>query len=141
MTAATVWVPEPRAIFAYNLLVDQHGEKITYKQLYIDMQPQFGWPIWRPGNAWPKLLPLAEVGIMNGLRNEPCLAALVRWQDRLYIGKGYQTAHFNCHGARLTRHPYDCPCFDQRMECWDRIQRGAWNETRLIRAYPYRHWA
>ena len=50
---------------------------------------RLGLPAWKPGHAWFKLLPLAEIGTLCGLRNEPCLSALVREQDRIHIGKGY----------------------------------------------------
>jgi hypothetical protein len=151
MTAAPMWEPEPHHIYAYDLLVDRHGWKITYKDMYLDMAPVFGWPPLKTrgqlGNAWYQKLPLAEVGTMNGLRNEPCLAALVRWQDRLHIGKGYQTGHFNCHGVRPTApgHEYDCGCWEDLGQgfgpCHRLVHKAAWAETRLIRAYPYRHWA
>jgi hypothetical protein len=143
-----MYVPEPHDVFAYDLLVDRAhaGLKITYKELYQEMAPVFGWPTWRNGHNWFQRLPLAEVGEMCGLRKEPCLSALVRHQDRLYIGKGYQTAHLNCHGVRPTTpgHDYDCACWEDIGQglgpCHRLVNETAWAETILVRSYPYRHW-
>lgn len=97
--------------FAHNLLAAhaEYRERTTYKDLYLAMAPEFGWPRWRPGHAWVKRLPLAEVGTLCGELGEPCLPALVRHKDG-NIGVGYQTAHLNCYGERLLDHDYGCEC-------------------------------
>lgn len=139
-----VTTPEARTVYGYNLLVDQNGKKITYKDMYIDMASALGWPTWKPGHAWFKLLPLAEIGTLCGLRSEPCLSALVREQDRIHIGKGYQTAHFNCHGVSLVGHAvgddFDCPRCVEGGPHWEIIQKAAKAETQLVRGHTYQHW-
>jgi hypothetical protein len=126
----------PIVQFAFDVEEDHahHNETDTYKDLYIDMQPVFGWPVirdWsRPGNAWVHLLPLAELGTLCKQRGVPCLACLVRHQDGS-IGDGYVTGHYNTYGVSLLRpgHPYRCPC------CRYRINRAARAETQIAWSY------
>jgi len=124
----------PEAVFAYDVLVSYAAKrkKTTYKDLYNIMAPKFGWPPLTPGHSWFKRLPLAEVGSINGERGEPCLSALVRQQNDV-IGKGYQTAHFNCHGKKLTSHDYACECGN----CEYLIREAARKEVQAV----FEHWA
>jgi hypothetical protein len=119
--------------FAYDFLVDcaADGRKTTYRSLYDAMAPRFGWPAWKPGHSWFQRLPLAQVGTLCGENGEPCLSALVRQQDGT-IGKGYQTAHFNCYGVALTSHDYSCECDN----CRYRIREAAKKEMHAV----FDHW-
>ena len=108
------------------------GKRTTYKDLYNIMPPEFDWPAWKPGHSWFKSLPLAEVGSLNGENGEPCLSALVRHQDGT-IGKGYQTAHFNCRGEELTSHAYEYECGN----CHYIIGKAARDETQAV----FEHWS
>ena len=121
-------------VFAYDVLVSHavRRKKTTYKDLYNIMAPEFDWPKWTSGHSWVKRLPLAEVGSLCGQNGEPCLSALVRLQDRT-IGKGYQTAHFNCHGVELTTHDYACECGNCHRAIW----QAARDETQAI----FNHWS
>ena len=122
----------PETLFAYWILVDRarRRKKITYKELYLLMAAEFGWPDWKPGNAWSKRLPLAQVGEYCGNLGQPCLSALVRQQDGT-IGKGYTTAHWNCYHQQVTSHDYKCPCGN----CEYLIQQCAKLETQKVFSY------
>ena len=124
----------PEVVFAYDLLglYAVRSKKTTYRDLYNLMAPEFDWPAWKPGHSWFKRLPLAEVASLCGENGEPCLSALVRHQDGT-IGKGYQTAHFNCHGVELTTHDYACECGN----CHYIILNAARDETKAV----FRHWS
>ncbi len=124
----------PEVVFAYDVLVScaEEGKKTTYKDLYNIMAPEFGWPAWKPGHSWFQRLPLAEVGSLNGENGEPCLSALVRQQNGT-IGKGYQTAHFNCYGKKLTSHDYACECGN----CDYLIREAARKEMQAV----FEHWS
>ena len=99
------------ALYAYDILVERARSRreITYKELYLAMREEFGWPEWTPGHVWFKKLPLPGVAQACRERNEPCLSALVRKQDGT-IGKGYQTAHGVRYRKELTSHDYSCEC-------------------------------
>lgn len=133
MTAAQV-TPSRETFDAYNVLVScaQKRRKITYKELYLAMAKELGWPAWKAGHAWFQRLPLVQVGTMCGRNGEPCLSSLVRQKDG-GIGKGYQTAHFNCHGIRITSHDYACECGN----CHYLIRNAARDEARAV----FEHWA
>jgi hypothetical protein len=96
------------------------------------MAPQFGWPARKPGHSWFQRLPLAELGSLCGENGEPCLSALVCQQDG-NIGKYYQTAHFNCHGKKVTSHDYACECGNCRYN----INKAAREETQAV----FNHWS
>jgi hypothetical protein len=124
--------------FAYNLIGEyaNSGRKIRYQELYDAMAPVFGWPMrnkeGRAGHAWFKRLPLAQVGSLCGERGEPCLSSIVRRKDKT-IGKGYQTAHFNCYGVRITS---SHGCGDECGNCRQAILKAAQQEAWKV----FDHW-
>lgn len=132
MTTPTA-ADNPETVFAHKILADwaRNRRRITYKELYLLMASEFGWPAWRRGHAWFKRLPLAQVGAHCGKLGQPCLSALVRQQDRT-IGHGYTTAHKNCYGKSITNHDYGCPCGN----CEYLIQKAAKAETEKV----FRYW-
>lgn len=122
-------------IFAYNLIAEyaSNGQKIRYGELYDSMAPVFGWPKRTPGHAWFKRLPLAQVGSLCGERGEPCLSSIVRREDKT-IGKGYQTAHYNCYGVRITANH---GCGDECVNCRRAILETARKESWKVFDYPW----
>ncbi len=124
------------------------GERADW---WVDPEAAVGAELGATQNISPWMaLAQAHRGVVladRGDRNEPCLSALVREQDRIRIGKGYQTAHFNCHGVSLVGHAvggdfddFDCPRCVEGGPHWEIIQKAAKAETLLVRAYTYRHW-